>query len=647
MMDSPFTSNGKDLSESVERDSAEENELRSSVLRYIDQVLMEDDDLDTRPFMIHDFTLRAAEESLSEILNQKYPSSPNQDLPHEDTSSSSDDGITNSFSNCSNCYIDAYNSGKSYQISNVDKYNPSFNDTSLTNPLSFFPPTFCDTVPNLPIGDGGILGVEKNSLTLRKSRERILEVVEKDDGDLYKMLLRGRKNLHREESDLEDGMRSNKHFAMSNSLDESVLLEMFAKVSILYDADEADEANAESQQSESAKESSIDLAYTRKGATKREAVDMRSLLLQCMQSVASNDHRSANNLLKQIRSRSSPSGDGSQRLAHYFANSLEARLLGTGSPQNKVLSAISLSHADVLKGHNLYLSTFPFIETSYFFSAQVIMDLAQKADTIHIIHFGIISGLQWPPLIQRLSTRPGGPPKLRITGIDLPLPGFWPRSGVKETGLRLANYCKRFNVPFQYNGFEQKWETVSVEDLGIEKGELLVVNCLHQLMYLHDDTLMEHSPRDCVLNLIRRINPDIFIHGIVNAAHNSPFFISRFREALFYFSVLFDMFEANVPRENEERMAFEREVWGNEILNIVACEGLERLQRPEMYKQWQIRTQRAGFRQLPLSQEMVKKVKAKVKNCYHKDFFVDEASQWLLEGWKGRVLFALSCWKPT
>ncbi|XP_058185554.1 scarecrow-like protein 9 [Rhododendron vialii] len=126
----------------------------------------------------------------------------------------------------------------------------------------------------------------------------------------------------------------------------------------------------------------------------------------------------------------------------------------------------------------------------------------------------------------------------------------------------------------------------------------------------------------------------MFIHSIVNVAYNSQFFISRFHEALFHYSALFDMFEANVPCENEERMLFEREILGNEILGIIACEGLERVQRPETYKQWQIRTQRARLRQLPLSQGIMKTVKAKVKNCYHNDFFVDEASNWLLEEWR-------------
>ena len=110
---------------------------------------------------------------------------------------------------------------------------------------------------------------------------------------------------------------------------------------------------------------------------------------------------------------------------------------------------------------------------------------------------------------------------------------------------------------------------------------------------------------------------------------------------------MFDMLDVNVPRENQDRLVLERDIWGNEILNVVACEGRARVIRPETYKQWQIRTLRAGFRQLPLSQKIMKKIKAKVKSGYHKDFFVDEAGEWMLEGWKGRVIYAISCWKPA
>ena len=82
-------------------------------------------------------------------------------------------------------------------------------------------------------------------------------------------------------------------------------------------------------------------------------------------------------------------------------------------------------------------------------------------------------------------------------------------------------------------------------------------------------------------------------------------------------------------------------------MNVIACEGSERIERPETYKQWQVRNLRAGFRPLPLNREIVNMAKDRVKSSYHKDFLIDEDGEWLLQGWKGRILFALSSWKPA
>ena len=123
------------------------------------------------------------------------------------------------------------------------------------------------------------------------------------------------------------------------------------------------------------------------------------------------------------------------------------------------------------------------------------MDLAEKSTRLHIIHFGILYGFQWPGLIQCLSKRAGGPPVLRITGIDIPQPGFQLASMVEETGWRLANYCERFKVPFKYNAIAQKWETIQVDDLKLIKDEVIVVNSLYRFRYLFDEIVVESSPR--------------------------------------------------------------------------------------------------------------------------------------------------------
>ena len=118
----------------------------------------------------------------------------------------------------------------------------------------------------------------------------------------------------------------------------------------------------------------------------------------------------------------------------------------------------------------------------------------------------------------------------------------------------MQNYCKRLNVPFEYNVIAQKWESIQFEDLKIDKNELIVVNCLYWLKNIPNETVAIDCPRDTVLKLIKRINPDLFVHGVVNGTYNALFFVTRFREALFHFYSLFDMFDANVPREDHQRL---------------------------------------------------------------------------------------------
>ncbi|KAL6644759.1 hypothetical protein ACP70R_016367 [Stipagrostis hirtigluma subsp. patula] len=381
--------------------------------------------------------------------------------------------------------------------------------------------------------------------------------------------------------------------------------------------------------------------------TKKDVVDLRTILIHCAQAVAADDRRTANELLKQIRQHSKPNGDGGQRLAHCFADGLEARLAGTGSQLYHKLVAKRTTASDMLKAYHLYLAACPFKRLSHFLSNQTILSMTKNAPKVHIIDFGIYFGFQWPCLIRRLSKREGGPPILRITGIDVPQPGFRPTERIEETGQRLAEYAKKFNVPFEYQGIASKWETIRAEDLKVGKDEVVIVNCLYRFRNLIDETVAVDSPRNRVLNTIRQVNPAIFIHGIVNGSYSVPFFITRFREALFHFSALFDMLETTVPRDDPQRALIERDLFGREALNVIACEGSDRVERPETYKQWQVRNLRAGFIQSPLNQEIVMKAKDKVKDIYHKDFVIDEDSGWLLQGWKGRIIYAISTWKPN
>ncbi|GFP91535.1 scarecrow-like protein 9 [Phtheirospermum japonicum] len=369
--------------------------------------------------------------------------------------------------------------------------------------------------------------------------------------------------------------------------------------------------------------------------------------MDCAQSITANDRGSANELLRKIRQHSSPFGDGNQRLAHYFADGLEARLAGTGSQIHKALVCRRTSAADHMRAFSTYMASSPLGKITFFTLNKSMSIKSEKAMRVHVIDFGILCGFQWPTFIQRLAEREGGPPKLRITGIDFPLPGFRPAERIETAGCWLARHAKTLNVPFEFNAIAQKWETIKIEDLKIEEGEFVAVSCSCRSKNLLDEPIGSESSRNMVLDLIRKINPDIFLHGIVNAAYGDPFFASRFRKALFHFSDLFDVLETTIPREKPERLLIERDIFGKEVLNIIACEGRERVERPETYKQWQSRHLRVGFMGVPFERKVMDTVMYKVREFNLREFVVIEDNNWLLMSWKGRIIYAISCWQPV
>jgi hypothetical protein len=694
------------LSEAQGNDYLEDCDFSDTVLGYISQILMEEGMEDKTCMLQDSLELEAAEKSFYDLLGKKYPPSPVHSTNYIDGNGESPDDnyyVSNyaSSSNSSICFGDnnlIRNQGDySYtpQLQSLPLYTISQSSYCSSNSMISSLVGLVDSpssslqVPDLnsenqsvwkfrkgveeatmflPRGSELFFNLEANGLLFQEPKARMGEVAvkveKKEEGEYSPTGSRGKRQSFEEDEDTEDERRSKQAAVYAEStlrskMFDTVLLltegQIWNHVSELREAlpNEISKTVLKNgigkNVSQNGKSRGLNSGRGRgkKQSGNKEVVDLRTLLIHCAQAVAADDQRSANELLKQIRQHSSVFGDGNQRLAYYFADGLEARMAGTGSQIYKSLVSKRTSAADILKAYHLYLAACPFRKVSNFASNKTINRAAAKATRLHVIDFGILYGFQWPTFIQNLSWRDGGPPKLRITGIEFPQPGFRPAERVEETGRRLANYAESFGVPFEYNPIAKKWETIQLEELKIDKDEFLVVNCLYRCKNLHDESLSVKSSRDIVLNLIRKINPDIFIHGIVNGAFNAPFFVTRFREALFHYSALFDMLETIVPREDWERMVIEKEMFGREALNVIACEGWERLERPETYKQWQVRNRRAGFAQLPIDQGIVKDAMDKVRPNYHKDFVIDEDSRWLLQGWKGRIIYGLSFWKPA
>ncbi|KAL3719201.1 hypothetical protein ACJRO7_004198 [Eucalyptus globulus] len=657
------------------KEPAEDYDFSDATLKYINQMLMEED-IEEKSVACHEASaIEAAEKSFYEVIGERYPPAADQHPSPNQTNESSCGGsdsviklvesepnyeseehtvltmVSQSISSSVAQSLDDVRVG----ISTAGHAESPVNAISLSELIGSesvmqFKGNSEETRESLAFGNEILVDPERCEFSFNEQTEEPTSLVpnEETDENMFANLggNRGKKNPLQEDVNLEVGRMSR---YLSVYTESTVRSEIFDMVLLNPKESEATlrEALRNMMQNGKSKVPNEGKAHSKKqGRRKRDVVDLRTLLTLCAQAVTMDDRGSAGELLKQIRRHASPTGDGMHRMAHYFANGLEARLAGSGSQIFKALMARPRSAVDVLKAYHLLLTICPFMKLSHYFSNKTILNVAREAPKLHIIDFGILYGFQWPGLIERLSSSPSGPPELRITVIDLPQPGFKPDEIIEETGRRLVSYAKTFNVPFKFNAIVKGWDAIKVEELNIHSDEILVVNCISRFHNILDDTVLAESPRDVVLNLIKKMNPDVFIQAVVNGNHGVPFFVSRFREALFHFSAVFDILEATVPRDDPERLLLEQEMLGKQAMNVIACEGSDRIERPETYKSSHVRNLRAGFRQLPLDKDLVSLAKDKLKSCYHKDFEIEEDGQWLLQGWKGRIIFALSTWRP-
>lgn len=596
--------------------------ISGPMLDYISRYLLEEDIDENNCGYQEEADLREMERSFYDVLGERYPHSPKNQLllsqSKEDpkpTICLSEDQSTTMIS-AQNLMVDNNILASEFQrgMEEGNKFVPTIHKLTVDLQLNTL-----------------------SSDSERRDDRRMIEVRSEEEEN-FRILNRSRGNKKSSNVEFELWEGGNRKKPMIH-YEETIRDEMYDKVLLnqgeKYEKEEVSGLREIMQQKAS--------SYVSKKI--QDHIDINTLLTHCSEAVSVNNYRLAEGLLMQIRQQASRTGDGAQRLACILADGLEARLAGSGSELYRQLVAKRINSADILQSYHLCIRADPFHRVSYCFANNNILKVIKNAPKVHIIDLGICFGFQWPTLIQSLATRQGGPPKLRITGVDFPQRGFRPAKQLEEVGKRLEEYARSFNVSFEYQGIASEWELICIEDLNIKEDEVCIVNSTNKFSQVQDEACNLNSPRNQVLNLIRRIKPQLYIQGIYNARFSS-YFTVRFRQVLLQYSMEFDMRDSLIPRDNKHRQLTEKQVIAPIIINLIACEGSDWLERPETYKNWQLRNVRAGFEQLPLDLDIVNECKTKLRNGYDKRFFIEEDGKWMLQGWKGKIRHAFSTWKP-
>ncbi|OIW03172.1 hypothetical protein TanjilG_11809 [Lupinus angustifolius] len=371
--------------------------------------------------------------------------------------------------------------------------------------------------------------------------------------------------------------------------------------------------------------------------------NLKQLLIACAKALSENNMRGFDQLIVKARSAVSVSGEPIQRLGAYMVEGLVARTEASGSSIYRALRCKEPESEELLSYMQMLFEICPYLKFGYMAANGAIAEACKNEDRIHIIDFQIAQGTQWMTLLQALAARPGGAPHVRITGIDDPVSKYARGDGLEIVGKRLATMSKKFGIPVEFHGVPVFAPDVTRDMLDIRPGEALAVNFPLQLHHTADESVDLSNPRDGLLRLVKSLSPKVTTLVEQESNTNTTPFFNRFIETLDYYLAIFESIDVTLPRSSKERINVEQHCLARDIVNIIACEGKERLERHELFGKWKSRLTMAGFRQSPLS-SYVNSVIGSLLGCYSEHYTLVEKDGAMLLGWKNRNLISASAW---
>uniref|UniRef100_A0A0E0LLW1 Uncharacterized protein n=1 Tax=Oryza punctata TaxID=4537 RepID=A0A0E0LLW1_ORYPU len=370
---------------------------------------------------------------------------------------------------------------------------------------------------------------------------------------------------------------------------------------------------------------------------------VKQLLTRCAEALSEDRTDEFHKLVQEVRGVVSINGEPIQRLGAYLLEGLVARHGNSGTNIYRALKCREPESKELLSYMKILYNICPYFKFGYMAANGAIAEALRTENNIHIIDFQIAQGTQWITLIQALAARPGGPPHVRITGIDDPVSEYARGEGLDIVGKMLKSMSEEFKIPLEFTPLPVYATQVTKEMLEIRPGEALAVNFTLQLHHTPDESVDVNNPRDGLLRMVKGLSPKVTTLVEQESHTNTTPFLMRFGETMDYYSAMFESIDANLPRDNKERISVEQHCLAKDIVNIIACEGKDRVERHELLGKWKSRLTMAGFRPYPLS-SYVNSVIKKLLACYSDKYTLEEKDGAMLLGWKNRKLISASAW---
>ncbi|CAA3032658.1 Hypothetical predicted protein [Olea europaea subsp. europaea] len=368
-------------------------------------------------------------------------------------------------------------------------------------------------------------------------------------------------------------------------------------------------------------------------------------LLFCAERVGNKQYDSARKLLESCHMLSSIKKSTIQRVVYYFTEALYEKIdRETGRIKgNDLAEKQSLDVEKKLMNLNpivlAFHKGFPLSQVSQFSGIQSIIEHVSNFSKVHIIDLKIWTGMHFTILMQALAARCECPINhLKITAV-----GTKSKPLIEETGRQLKSFAESLNLNFSFN-------IIMVEDIldlteslfDLDADEAVAVYAAYVLKYM----IAQEDRLESLMKVIKNINPCVMIVIESEANDNSPYFVNRFVEALFFYGAFFDILEECMNHDESNRTISESKIFSPAIRNIVAAEGEERRFRHVSIDIWRSCFEWFGMVEIELSMSSIYQGSLLLNNfSCGGSCSIDKDGKCLIFGWKGTRLNSVSAWK--
>ncbi|XP_057809708.1 DELLA protein RGL1-like [Salvia miltiorrhiza] len=361
-------------------------------------------------------------------------------------------------------------------------------------------------------------------------------------------------------------------------------------------------------------------------------------LLKCAEKVCNEQYDCAGKLLEEYSELRINRMKVIQRLVYYFNQALCERIERETGSFRRVLQ--SSPHDSITKISDIaaVYQKLPLNQVIQFTGIHSVADHVSRCRKVNIVDLNISCGLQMMILIQNLAERSHHPvERVRITAVAA---SFDPT--IEEAGFRLRILAKSLNLNFSFHVVSLEYVLNHQENaLDLDPEETVVVHAAFALRHMITDP----DRLEALMNFIRNINPSLMVMIEAEANVNSPVFVHRFVEALFFYGANFEYVE-DCLENDDERSCLEIGFFGPAIRNIVAAEGEERKFRIVGINVWRAFFERFGMVETDLSTLAISHA-----NLVLERFECGDSGTHCMNGkclvvsWKDTPMCSLSAWK--